>query len=106
MNTEIHVADAGAHRSVRIGDRATVRLPQTPTTGYRWQVVAPDPRLRLVDDRFETGLSPCGAGGLRVLVFEAVGAGPVRLQLTKNRSWGGAPPIEEFAVDLNVQPQE
>jgi inhibitor of cysteine peptidase len=106
MTLDLGPADAGTHRSARVGDRAEVRLPENPTTGYRWQIASDDSRLRLVDDRFEGAQAPRGAGGVRVLVFEAVQAGSASLRLTKSRSWESGKPIEEFAVDLDVQPPE
>jgi inhibitor of cysteine peptidase len=104
MTIELGPADAGTSRSVQVGERTTVRLPENPTTGYRWQTASDDARLRLVDDRFEGAQSPRGAGGVRVLVFEAVRAGSASLRLMKSRSWQSGQPIEEFAVGLDVQP--
>lgn len=87
-----------------VGDLTTVRLPEKPTTGYRWQAASDDACLRLVDDRFDGAQSPRGAGGVRVLVFEAVRAGSASLRLVKCRSWESGTPIEEYEVDLDVQP--
>ena len=83
-----------------------VRLPENPTTGYRWQIASEDSCLRMVDDRFEGAQYPRGAGGLRVLAFEAVQAGSLSLQLLKSRSWESGKPIEEFTVNLDVQNPE
>jgi inhibitor of cysteine peptidase len=106
MTIELGPDDAGTRRSVQVGDLTTVRLPENPTTGYRWQTTPDDARLRLAEDHFEGPMSPAGAGGVRVLVFEAVRAGPASLRLQKSRSWESAKPIEEFAVDLDVQPTD
>ena len=107
MDVELGIADAGTSRSVSVGDLVSVRLPENPTTGYRWQPDSEpdDVGLKVVDDRFEGAELPRGAGGDRVLVFEAVGAGSARLHLGKRRSWGSGPPIEEFSVELDVQPR-
>jgi inhibitor of cysteine peptidase len=104
MTIELRAADDGTSRSVRIGDLVTVRLPENPTTGYRWQSDLEEARLELVGDRFEGAESPRGAGGDRVLVFEAVRAGSARLRLAKRRSWGTGELIEEFSVEFDVQP--
>jgi inhibitor of cysteine peptidase len=106
MTIELGPADAGTYRSVKVGDLTTVRLPENPTTGYRWQTASDEVRLRLVDDHFEGAQSPRGAGGLRVLVFEAVRVGSASLRLMKSRTWESGKPIEEFAIDLDVQPTE
>ena len=105
MAIELGPADAGTSRTVRIGDLITARLPENPTTGYRWQPEPDDVRLKLVDDRFEGTEVPRGAGGERVLVFEAVGAGPARLHCAMRRSWESGEPAEEFSVELDVQPR-
>jgi inhibitor of cysteine peptidase len=106
MTIELGPADAGTRRSVKVGELTTVRLPENPTTGYRWQTASDDACLRLVDDRFDGAQSPRGAGGVRVLVFEAVRAGSASLRLMKSRSWESGKPIEEYAVDLDVQPTQ
>ena len=103
MTIELHHDDTGTRRSVHVGDLTTVRLPESPTTGYRWQPDFDVAALRLVDDRSEGASSARGAGGDRVLVFEAVRPGPAKLRLEKKRSWESGDPIEEFSVELDVQ---
>ena len=105
MSVELSAADTGTRRTIQVGARVTVRLAETPTTGYRWQA-DDDPGLRLVDDRFEGAEVPRGAGGVRVLDFEAVRSGPARLRLAKRRAWGETEPVEEYLVDLEVQPAD
>src|SRR5438105_9627169 len=100
MALSLSTADDGSRRSVDVGDRVTVSLPENPTTGYRWQVEVDDAVLRLVDDRFEAPTPARGAGGRRVLVFDAAGAGSTTLRLENRRSWGSDPPSEAFAVRL------
>lgn len=100
MSIELTVVDTGTTRSVHVGERATVRLPENPTTGYRWEADFDGVRLRLVDDRFEGPQSPRGAGGERVLAFEAVLPGPTTLRLAKRRGWGDGEPVEVFVVEL------
>lgn len=101
---ELGPADAGVSRSVDIGSLTMVRLPENPTTGYRWQSDSDEARLKVVDDRFEGAELPVGASGDRVLVFEAVRAGSARLHLAKRRSWESSEPVEEFSVQLDVHP--
>jgi len=106
MTAELRLADAGSRRTVRLGDLTTVRLPESPTTGYRWQADHDDAALRLVEDRFEGAQSPRGAGGDRVLIFEAARLGSATLRLAKRRGWGGGEPIDEFSAELDVQPSD
>ncbi len=103
MAIELTVEDAGTTRAVRVGDRATVRLPENPTTGYRWQTDHDETRLRLVEDRYDGPQSPRGAGGERVLTFEVLLAGPTTLRLANRRAWGDGEPVAEFVVELGAQ---
>ncbi|HEY5183710.1 MAG TPA: protease inhibitor I42 family protein [Actinomycetes bacterium] len=104
MTIELGPADTGTSRSVRVGELTTVRLPESPTTGYRWECDEPGAGLLLVEDRFEGATTPRGSGGERVLVFQAVSTGPATLRLVNRRSWGSADPGEEFSVQFDVQP--
>ena len=102
MTIELQKADAGRDFSLGVGERATVRLPETPTTGYRWVAEFDEERLRLVEDNFGGPDAPAGAGGERTLVFEALARGRTRLALQKKRAWGSEEPAEVFAVGLEV----
>ena len=102
MSIELTDADSGTTRSVRVGERATVRLPENPTTGYRWQAEFDEAALRIVEDRYDGPESPRGAGGHRVLTVEPLRAGTTRLRLANRRSWGDGDPIAEFVVDLGA----
>ena len=102
MTIELREADAGRRVSMQVEERATVRLPETPTTGYRWTTEYDDTRLRLVGDDFHGAESPRGAGGERVLVLEALRSGPTTLTLRKQRAWGDEEPTATFAVELDV----
>ena len=102
MTIELRETDTGRRVSVRVAERATVRLPETPTTGFRWVAEYDDTRLSLVEDSFDGAATPRGAGGERVLVFEALRSGTATLDLRKQRAWGGGEPTATFAVELEV----
>jgi inhibitor of cysteine peptidase len=93
--------DAGGRRSVSVGERIEVRLPERPTTGYRWQADVDASALRQVDDRYEGEAAPRGAAGVRSLTFEALRPGRARLRLASRRAWEGEDD-DEFVVDLDV----
>jgi inhibitor of cysteine peptidase len=102
---ELTREDAGGRRSVRVGERIEVRLPERPTTGYRWQPDVDPSVLRQVDDRFDGEAAPRGAGGVRTLAFEALRPGPARLRLASRRAWEGEA-VDEFVVDLEITPSQ
>lgn len=106
MTLELTGEDSGTTRTVRVGERVTLRLPENPTTGYRWQADVDEARLRLVEDRFDGPQTPRGAGGERVLTFEVLLTGSTTLRLANRRSWGDGEPTAEFVVDLGAQPTD
>jgi inhibitor of cysteine peptidase len=106
MNIVLHQTDANAPQAVHVGDQVTVLLKESPTTGYRWQADYDKTRLTLVEDRFEGPDAPRGAGGDRVLVFEAQRSGPTTLKFDKRRDWGDTRPTDTFAIQLDVKPHE
>lgn len=85
-----------------VGEQVLVRLAETPTTGYRWQVETEGPVLS-VDDRYEGPVGPPGAGGTRVLTFEAAAAGAAEVHLALRRAWGDPTPVATARVRLSVQ---
>ena len=103
MAIELDEGDAGRRVGVRVGERATLRHPEAPTTGYRWVAGYDDTRLRLVEDRFDGADEPHGAGGERVLVVEALRGGSATLTLRKQRAWGSGEPARTLSVELDVR---
>src|SRR5438128_362869 len=101
---ELTREDSGADRSVHVGEEIQLRLPENPTTGYRWQAEVDSTVLRQTDDRYVGKVMPRGAGGVRLMRYEALHPGEATLRLAKRRS-GTDQVIDEFFVRLNVLPQ-
>ncbi|GAB3807579.1 protease inhibitor I42 family protein [Micromonospora zhanjiangensis] len=85
-------AGAGQRHQVTAGDLVILRLPETPTSGYRWALDGYDPDvLRLAGDEFRPAAgSALGGGGEREFRFSVVGAGSSPLRLARRRAWAGA----------------
>jgi inhibitor of cysteine peptidase len=98
---ELTPQDSGVERSVDLSEPIVVRLPENPTTGYRWEADVDGAALRVVGDELKTSAVPRGAGGVRVVRFEAVRPGPTTLRLVKRRRWEREA-TEEFVVPLRV----
>jgi len=91
---------------VKFGDRVTVRLPETPATGFRWALdEAGSNVLQLETERNElasgTGV---GGGGHRVFVFRSSKAGDAELRLKLWRDWEGPASVtDRFHVTVRVR---
>ncbi|HXX11886.1 MAG TPA: protease inhibitor I42 family protein [Burkholderiales bacterium] len=97
-------ADLGRKMTARVGDTVVVRLPENPTTGFRWALASPQGDvLDLAHDDFQASeQTGVGAGGLRVFRFGAKHAGSGRIELKLTRAWESGPPKAAFSVDVKV----
>ena len=81
--------DNGTTARVHTRDIITVRLPENPATGYRWNVTA-DPGLSTLDDTYIYS-DPSGkmtsAGGVRFLTLEPETTGTEHISAVYKRSW-------------------
>lgn len=87
---ELTDADAGAERTVGVGQDLLIRLPENRTTGYRWHLDLPEAGLELADDTYappDPGRP--GAGGVRTVRLRATAAGTHRVAAALRRSWEG-----------------
>ncbi len=83
-------AQEGREFIARLRDEIHVTLPETPSSGYVWEIVDPAPRvLALVEDRFEPlgEADQIGSDGLRHLWFRVTAPGSGRIRLEKRRPW-------------------
>ena len=101
--TVVTDAQNGATVQVAVGDVVVVRLPENPTTGYRWQISAA-PALGPTGDEFTMGLSSApGAGGERTLRLTAAKAGVFHVQAALRRPWeSGSAPKAVFGLTVEV----
>jgi predicted secreted protein len=99
---ELTESDAGAQRTVGVGQELVVRLTENRTTGFRWHLDLPEDGVALEEDRFDADTSGRpGAGGVRTFRLRATTPGTHRLGATLRRPWGSgesAPPGLEFHV--------
>jgi inhibitor of cysteine peptidase len=100
---ELTSADHGATISIQLADEVVLRLPENPTTGFRWEL-EPEDLVEVVDDTFELDDDPLlGSGGTRVLRLRAAKRGSGRLQLKHWQPWEGASSVtRELQVNLEV----
>lgn len=72
-----------------VGDVVVVRLPENPTTGFRWQVDRLDEgTVEQVEDTYDGGPSAAvGGGGTRALAFRVKAPAPTVIELEYRRPW-------------------
>lgn len=99
-------AENGKTFGVRVGDKVTVRLDESPTTGYRW-VLDTDGggivSLQSSDYQPASG-GGIGSGGQAVFAFVAREVGHVALRFKLWREWeGNSSIIDTVTVDIRVE---
>lgn len=106
MDVLLTSADNGTTLSLHPGNSGELRLPETPTTGYRWSLDPPPPILAVTEADFTPPRSTTiGGGGERRWVIQAKTTGTATLTLKLWREWEGDPSvIERYQVTLAITP--
>lgn len=106
---ELRVTEGFDGRSVQLlpGQALLLTLPSNPTTGYGWELAAPDPAVLRPDGTPELlpGGGGVGAAGTTLFRFQAVGAGSTSLRLVYRRGFEPAsiPPLKRFTLQVLVR---
>lgn len=97
-------AENGTTVHCRVADEIVVRLPENPTTGFRWQVATIDGPIEAAGDDFE--LTPpvaIGSGGTREIRFRALNTGIAAFSLVHGQPWEGEGSVDKrFAVSVEI----
>ncbi len=84
-----------------LGGIVELRLPESPTTGFRWNLRSRgEPILALAADSFELGNGRPGHGGIHWWRFQAVQIGIASLDLVYRRRWE---PLDKAAKTFQIQ---
>lgn len=103
---DLSTANEGQLISVHPDDEIVIRLPENPTTGFRWEIDSADPIVAHVDDEFELSQpAMVGTGGTREFRFRvAASTGTGRLALTLRQPWeGDASVTDRFSIDVVIE---
>ena len=90
---------------VTIGQTIEVRLPENPTTGFRWQLTSDaGPACVMADDQFIAPAGPPGKGGDHTWKFKASRPGESDIELEYRRRWEGSSAASRtFKVHVKVR---
>ena len=96
----------GATLRMKVGGSFVLRLPEQPTSGYRWAFTRLDAtRLAAGDAAHRRRRSRPGASGVVTWTLTARAPGRVRVELKRWRPWEGDRSIvERFSVTLDIRP--
>lgn len=90
----------GSTLTLAPGQDLIIRLPENPTTGYRW-VVESCGAMRLDADDFIVTSTRIGGGGTRQLRWSVRAPGRSEISLTLKRAWqSGNVPLGGFKLHI------
>jgi predicted secreted protein len=100
---EIDARFNGETVRVRLGDEILLTLSETPTTGFRWKLIADGaPACVLIGDTARPSAAP-GGPAARDWRFRAANPGSAHIELVLVRSWEGPSSASRtFVVDIAV----
>ena len=106
MPRTVQEGDNGQTIEVAIGDTLEITLPETASTGFRWQVVSSgDPVCAVAaDTRAPPGTAKPGAPGAHQWQLEARSAGEGVFKAAYRRSWE-SDAGREFSIRVRVVPK-
>ena len=93
--------DGGTRQSVHRGERITISLPETATTGYRWRFDSTADFDEVGAETIAPNPAAPGASGTRIFTLIPRRTGTLQLRLVKRRSWEQESSTE-FTVLLDV----
>jgi len=102
----IDAANADAPHTANVGDVVVIRLHETPTSGFRWQLDSFDPDVleNSGDEFVPDPESRTGGGGTRVFRFLMRQTDPTDLALSLRRPWEtDTSPTESFRTVINAR---
>lgn len=98
-------ADNGQTVTLHQGARGELRLPETPTSGYRWTLQSAPPILAISEAEFTPRLTGLGGGGERRWLIQARTTGMGTLSLKRWRDWEGESSVmERYQVTFQITP--
>jgi inhibitor of cysteine peptidase len=106
MTSQLCNEDAnGQTIDLAVGEEIEIRLPENPTTGFRWQRTTDDlAACKLVSDTFRASSGPPGHGGEHSWIFAAVRSGDCDIEFHLRRRWAGsAEPARTFKIHIRVE---
>lgn len=94
----------GGEVEVRLGATFKLRLPENPTTGFRWHLVSSgEPSTALLEESFLPQSTAPGASGVHRWRFQAEQGGTATIRLALRRRWQeDAAPDQMFEVRVRV----
>jgi inhibitor of cysteine peptidase len=95
--------DDGRQIDLSLGEVLEIRLPENPTTGFRWHLAADgSPASVLAGDSFEAGGQRPGQGGRHVWRFRAATPGESAIELHYARPWQRGAAGRRFGLRLRI----
>ena len=97
--------DHGKAFGVTLGSSIVIKLPENPSTGFRWKVIETNNEiLRLIDSNFSLASdSGVGGGGTRTFILRTLKEGPTKFGLKLLQEWEPQSFVDSFEIMIHVK---
>jgi inhibitor of cysteine peptidase len=95
--------DGPTSRARASGGLVEIKLPESPTTGYRWELENEHSAVSILETRYEQDPSQgrVGGGGVRTFILRIARPLPTELSFVLRRQWE-TEPVERRLVEVVV----
>jgi inhibitor of cysteine peptidase len=94
----------GTETELSAGAEFGLSLPETPTTGYRWELKVGEPECTLLSETSQSAKGTTGGSGTHSWRFRAPASGSCSIVMEYKRSWEtGAEPERTFTLKVRIR---
>jgi inhibitor of cysteine peptidase len=94
----------GSEIELSAGAEFGLSLPETPTTGYRWELKAGESECALLSESSQSAKGITGGSGSHSWRFRAPSSGSSSIVMDYKRSWEtGAEPERTFTLKVRIR---
>ncbi len=106
MPSSLTSANNGGTFELRVGHEVVIRLPENPSTGYRWAVEMVDATLvKIEEEEFVPASKMVGGGGEAQWLLKAEAPGETAVKFKRWRHWEGERSVtERYEITLRIVP--
>lgn len=101
MDVRLTETSNGEEVALAVGENFTIALPESPTTGFRWEFTKTGaPLCELLRDSFDADSQQIGGSGTHEWRFRADAPGTATIQMELTRGWD--PKIATHSLTLHL----
>src|SRR5262245_29620983 len=101
----INKTDHGKTFQIKIGSLIVIRLPENPTTGFKWKIIEINNEIVILKNTSYqiSSDSGIGAGGTRIFSIGTIAEGTTKIELKLLQVWEPQNFVDSFEVTVVIK---